>query len=117
MLIHPVVFDALGPRGWQPAKALLSMGFLRQEYWSGLSFPPLGDLMDPGIKPASPALQVDSQAINEQTVVSSYNGMTLFRTMSSLPVHTTAWLSEYHAEGKNPYIQKYLLCRSVYMKI
>ena len=37
----------------------LSMGFSRQEYWSGLSFPPLGDLPDPRIKPissASPAL-------------------------------------------------------------
>ena len=28
----------------------------RQEYWSGLPFPPPGDLPDPGIKPASPAL-------------------------------------------------------------
>ena len=35
-------------------QAPLSMGFLRQEYWSGLPFPPLGDLPDPGIKPASP---------------------------------------------------------------
>ena len=35
----------------------------RQEYWSGLSCPPPGDLSDPGIKPASPvspALQADS---------------------------------------------------------
>ena len=32
----------------------------RQEYWSGLPFPPLGDLPDPGIEPRSPALQVDS---------------------------------------------------------
>ena len=30
-----------------------SMEFLRQEYWSGLSFPPLGDLPDPGIEPVS----------------------------------------------------------------
>ena len=29
------------------------MGFSRQEYWSGLPFPPLGDLPNPGIKPAS----------------------------------------------------------------
>ena len=29
------------------------MGFSRQEYWSGLPFPPPGDLSDPGIKPAS----------------------------------------------------------------
>ena len=33
-----------------------SMGFSRQEYWSGLPFPSPGDLPDPGIKPGSPAL-------------------------------------------------------------
>jgi len=32
------------------------MGFSRQEYWSGLPFPSPGDLSDPGIKLASPAL-------------------------------------------------------------
>jgi len=37
-------------------QAPLSMGFPRQEYWSGLPFPSPGDLLDPGIKPASPAL-------------------------------------------------------------
>ena len=41
-------------------QAPLSMGFLRQEYWSGLPFPPPEDLPDPWIEPASPALQVDS---------------------------------------------------------
>ena len=34
-----------------------SMGFSRQEYWSGLPFPSPGDLPDPGIEPRSPALQ------------------------------------------------------------
>ena len=34
----------------------LSMGFSRQEYWSGLPFPSPGDLPDPGIEPGSPAL-------------------------------------------------------------
>ena len=34
----------------------LSMGFPRQEYWSGLSFPSPGDLSDPEIEPVSPAL-------------------------------------------------------------
>ena len=34
-------------------QAPLSMGFPRQEYWSGLPCPPLGDLPDPGIEPAS----------------------------------------------------------------
>ena len=33
-----------------------TMGFSRQEYWSGLSFPSPGDLPDPGIEPGSPAL-------------------------------------------------------------
>ena len=36
-------------------QAPLSVGFSRQEYWSGLPFPPLGDLPDPGIEPVSPA--------------------------------------------------------------
>ena len=36
------------------------MGFSRQEYWSGLSFPSPGNLPNPGIEPGSPALQVDS---------------------------------------------------------
>ena len=35
-----------------------SMGFSRQEYWSGLPFPSPGDLPDPGIKRRSPALQL-----------------------------------------------------------
>ena len=37
-------------------QAPLSMGFPRQEYSSGLPFPPPGDLPDPGIEPVSPAL-------------------------------------------------------------
>ena len=37
-----------------------SMGFSRQEYWSGLPFPSPGDLPDPGIEPGSPALQADA---------------------------------------------------------
>jgi len=32
------------------------MGFSRQKHWSGQPFPPPGDIPDPGIKPASPAL-------------------------------------------------------------
>ena len=37
-------------------QAPLSMGFSKQEYWSGLPFPSPGDLPHPGIEPASPAL-------------------------------------------------------------
>ena len=46
---------------WTAARqAPLSMEFSRPEYWSGLPFPFPGDLPDPGIKPRSPTLQVDS---------------------------------------------------------
>ena len=37
----------------------LSMGFSRQEYWSGLPFPSPGNIPDPEIEPGSPALQAD----------------------------------------------------------
>ena len=37
-----------------------SMGFSRQEYWSGVPFPSPGDLPDPGFEPGSPAFQVDA---------------------------------------------------------
>ena len=42
---------------WTVARqALMSTGFSRQKHWSGLPCPPSGDLPDPGVKPASPAL-------------------------------------------------------------
>ena len=47
-----------------------SMGFSRQEYWSGLPFPSPGDLPDSGIELGSPALQADalpSEDINYMT--------------------------------------------------
>ena len=44
--------------------APLSMGFLRQEYYSELPFPSPGDLLDPGIELMSPALQVYSLQLN-----------------------------------------------------
>ena len=47
-------------------QASLSMGFFRQEYWSGLPLPPPGDLPDPGIKPASPAFQMNSLPLSHQ---------------------------------------------------
>ena len=46
---------------WTAAsQAPLSMGFSRQEYWSGLRFPSPGDLPDSGIEPRSPTLQADA---------------------------------------------------------
>ena len=51
------LFATLWTVGYQ---ALPSMGFSRQEYWSGLPFPSPADLLDPGIKPLSLALVADS---------------------------------------------------------
>ena len=42
------------------------MGFFRKEYWSGLPFSLPGDLSDPGIQLAPPALQADSLPLNHQ---------------------------------------------------
>ena len=47
-------------------QAPLSLGFPRQEYWSGLPFPSPGDLPDLGIEPSSPALQADSLSLKHQ---------------------------------------------------
>ena len=56
---HSLVPDSATP--WTAAhQVLLSRGFSRQGYWSGLLFPSPGDLPNPGIKPGSPALQADS---------------------------------------------------------
>ena len=44
-------------------QAPLSMGFSRQEYWSGLPFPSPGDLPHPGIEPASPAFLLHCRQI------------------------------------------------------
>ena len=57
-MCYLVVSDSLWPQGLQPSP--LSMGFSRQEYWSGLSCLPPGDLPDPGLEPRSPVLQADS---------------------------------------------------------
>ena len=50
--------DSLQTQG--ACQAPLSMGFSRQEYWSGLPFPSPGDLLNPGMEPRSPELQADS---------------------------------------------------------
>ena len=59
---------------WTAARpAPLSKGFPRQEYWSGLPFPSPGNILDPGIKPASPALQLDSSPTEPPGKLISYH--------------------------------------------
>ena len=56
-----VVSDSLRPHGLYVAyQTPPSMGFSGQEYWSGVPFPSLGDLPDPGIEPGSPEFQADA---------------------------------------------------------
>ena len=50
-----VMSDSFATPWTAACQAPLSMGFLWQEYWSGLPFPSRGDLPDPGIEPTSPA--------------------------------------------------------------
>ena len=51
-----VLSDSLRPHGLQPASLLYPWDFPGKKHWSGLPFPSSGDLPDPGIGPASPAL-------------------------------------------------------------
>ena len=62
----------------------LSMGFSRQEHWSGLPCPPPGNLPHPGIKPRSPALQVDS-------LPAELPGKPFSLLTSNLFVHKSFW--------------------------
>ena len=52
-----LLFAAPGTIAYQ---VLLSVGFSKQEYWSGLLFPSPGHLPDPGMVPRSPALKADA---------------------------------------------------------
>ena len=54
-----IVYSSATPRT-AAHQVPLSMGFSRQEYWSGLPFPSPGDLPNLGIEPGSPALQADA---------------------------------------------------------
>ena len=76
---------------WNVAcQAPLSMVFSRQEYWSGLPCPPLGDLPDPGIElksPASPVLQADSLPLSHGLEVQIALGSIVILTILILPIH------------------------------
>ena len=60
MLSCSVVSNSLQPRGLQPTRLLCPWGFSRQEYWSGLPYPPLGGPPNPGMESRSSTLQADS---------------------------------------------------------
>ena len=70
-LSHSVMSDSATP-GTVTYQDLLSMGFSRQEHWSGLPFPSPGDLPNPGIESRSPALQADALTSDQQGSLSCY---------------------------------------------
>ena len=67
---HSVMSDSCDPMD-RSRQAPLSMGFPRQEHWSGLSFPSAGNLPDPGIEPS---LQADSLLLSHQGSPDVYLG-------------------------------------------
>ena len=83
-----------------PPQATLSMGFSRQEHWSGLPFPSLGDLFDAGIESGSSALEADS----------------LPSEPPGKPVRTLEWVAIsscrgiFPTQGSNPHLQLLLHC-------
>ena len=92
MLSHSVVSDSL--ISWTVAcQVPLSMGFSRQEYWSGLPFPTLGDFPHPGMEPGSPALQADSSPSEPPgKPISIYLSIYMY---SSLSIYIHSFLSLY----------------------
>ena len=72
----------LSPHGLQPARLLCPWGFSRQEYWSGLPYPPPGDLPNLGIEPRSTALQADSLLSEPQgSPKNSHSSFTIRRNL------------------------------------
>ena len=84
-----------GPMNYIARQAPLSVGFSRQEYWSGLPFPPPGDLPDPGIEPRSP------------TVAGRF-----FTTEPPWkPIFLYAFSKYYYQAGYPPWSSRYCPCR------
>ena len=66
------------------------LGFFRQDYWSGLPFPPPGDLPDPGMEaasPVSPALQRDSLLLRHQRSPLNFMLLSRFSCVDSVRPH------------------------------
>ena len=80
---HSVVSDSLWTPWTVAHQPPLSMGFSRQEYWSGLPFPSPGDLPNQ-LEPRSPALQVDS-LLSEPPPGKPLFAYVTFKKLSSSP--------------------------------
>ena len=87
-------------------QAPLSLGFSRQEYWSGLPFPSPGDLPDPGIEPGSPALQADS------LLTELYGNSVFTRNHKNIQklCHLFPFPVDFHSDQETMALQKSLEC-------
>ena len=74
-------------------QASLSMGFSRQEYWSGLPFPSPGDLPNPGIEPGSPALQADSLPTEKTQLIFISKLLAIALLQGSFQLIDRTWVS------------------------
>ena len=92
---HSVVSDSVTSRT-VARQASLSMEFPRQEYWSGLSFPSLGNIPGPEIEPKSPTLRADSLPSEPPRKPESFSSVTqlcptlcdpMDRRVPGFPVH------------------------------
>ena len=80
-------------------QAPLSMGFFRQEHWSGLPFPSPGDLPHPGVESMSPTLQMVA-CIAGRSFITELSGMALKSCPLLKPYHSHLYPKESLAWGK-----------------
>ena len=81
-----------------------SMGFSRQEYWSGVPFPSPGDLPNPGIKPGPPALQADallSEIPGKKLTVKAIQCVSESRSVMSDSLRPHGLHSPWNSPGQN----------------
>ena len=115
-VIYKVVSDSLQSHGLQPWD-LLSMGFSRQEYQSGLPFPSPGDLPNPGIEPRSPTLQADtlpSEPAGRSYTKNLYNFFVLAKKQAIQFKKSVKDMNKHFSKEKliqmvNRYMKRYLI--------
>ena len=93
-LSRSVVSNSLQPRGLQPARFLALWGFSRREYWSGLPFPPPGDLPDPGIEPRPPVSPARAGGFFTHRATGQALEKVSFRVLISNRPSVTCWRPE-----------------------
>ena len=89
-------------------QAPLSMGFSRQEYWSGVPFPSSRDLPNPGIKPRSPALQTDtvpSEPLRKPPLIKG-------NCKPGSSWREVSWIEDFYSISCHPHIHPLITIRS-----